>query len=515
MIITIRDCMGLPAFENAKVYASEELLDKKIKSVSVLEGTKPSDIIDRCDLENQMVVTGFFGIREDAKAQCVMVEEISKRNCAALVLHAVGRIVEKVDQELIEMCQKIELPLIVIDESKEILLSEIIEEVSQKLFYGATAIENRLISNTVFDLLNFEKYADFTSAIKAAARNNNFQLIVLSPDFNPVLTVENQYKTTVDKAIRMGREKAVEKRSSLYTAIEVDGVLTYWGPISIQGSGYYMFIVDNEDSYSKDEIIKLADIIEIAMGMWKYTPAKDQKAEFIKALRRGNANIAYALKEEAGIDESKILSVFLGNGFSMVEIQPIIDKYCNEHHLNIIQIIEGDETFGIVLGDSSRTVCSKLYEEIKTKDSRIFHVTGVESVESACDAFRLINETAVFTQKIFPFKRAFSKYDLSLISNCNNIQLRGGFIKKNYIKLLEPFEADKSQKGRQLLETLETFVLDAGMNGSKTAEIMNIHTNTVQYRLKKISDLLGAEITANRVIPGLTIALALKRLERA
>jgi sugar diacid utilization regulator len=199
----------------------------------------------------------------------------------------------------------------------------------------------------------------------------------------------------------------------------------------------------------------------------------------------------------------------------MVEIQPIIDKYCNEHHLNIIQIIEGDETFGIVLGDSSRTVCSKLYEEIKTKDSRIFHVTGVESVESACDAFRLINETAVFTQKIFPFKRAFSKYDLSLISNCNNIQLRGGFIKKNYIKLLEPFEADKSQKGRQLLETLETFVLDAGMNGSKTAEIMNIHTNTVQYRLKKISDLLGAEITANRVIPGLTIALALKRLERA
>ena len=43
---------------------------------------------------------------------------------------------------------------------------------------------------------------------------------------------------------------------------------------------------------------------------------------------------------------------------------------------------------------------------------------------------------------------------------------------------------------------------------------MHIHTNTVQYRLKKINDILGAEITGNRVIPGLTIALALKRLER-
>ena len=70
-------------------------------------------------------------------------------------------------------------------------------------------------------------------------------------------------------------------------------------------------------------------------------------------------------------------------------------------------------------------------------------------------------------------------------------------------------------KGRQLLETLETFVLDAGMNSSKTSDFMRIHPNTVQYRLKKINELLGAEITGNRIIPGLTIALALKRIERA
>ena len=52
------------------------------------------------------------------------------------------------------------------------------------------------------------------------------------------------------------------------------------------------------------------------------------------------------------------------------------------------------------------------------------------------------------------------------------------------------------------------------MNSGKTAEFMGIHTNTVQYRLKRINDVLGVEITGNRVIPGLTIALALKRLER-
>lgn len=90
-----------------------------------------------------------------------------------------------------------------------------------------------------------------------------------------------------------------------------------------------------------------------------------------------------------------------------------------------------------------------------------------------------------------------------------------GYIKKNYLELLEVFKQMGENKGKQLLDTLETFVLDAGMNSGKTADFMDIHTNTVQYRLKKINELFGrVEITGNRVIPGLTIALALKRLER-
>ena len=86
--------------------------------------------------------------------------------------------------------------------------------------------------------------------------------------------------------------------------------------------------------------------------------------------------------------------------------------------------------------------------------------------------------------------------------------------RRMYLDLLEPFEREVSHnKGRMLIDTLSTFVLDAGMNSNRTAEFMDIHNNTVQYRLKKANEILGAEMTANRVIPGLTMALALKRLE--
>ncbi|MDE8735424.1 PucR family transcriptional regulator, partial [Eubacteriales bacterium DFI.9.88] len=91
---------------------------------------------------------------------------------------------------------------------------------------------NRLISNTIFHLLNFEKHSNFQSAVRESAINNDFQLILLSEDFNPILSVETRHKATIAEAIRMGKEREVEKQSEVYTMIDVNGVLTYWGPVT-------------------------------------------------------------------------------------------------------------------------------------------------------------------------------------------------------------------------------------------------------------------------------------------
>ncbi len=109
----------------------------------------------------------------------------------------------------------------------------------------------------------------------------------------------------------------------------------------------------------------------------------------------------------------------------------------------------------------------------------------------------------------------FTKYELTLVSNCIDIYNRGGVVKKSYMELLEGFDALGNHKSKQLLDTLSTFVLDAGMNSANTSKFMDIHNNTVQYRLKKINEVLGVEITGHRVIPGLTMALALKRISEA
>lgn len=522
MKLTVNDCLQLEALAAYKLLAGKRNLENKVGSVSVLDAGNAHAAIEENGIREQLVLTSFSGVDSLAEKKRIL-SALTREGVSALVLfHQEGRGAKDLSALAVE-AEKIGIPLIQIPEESHVRYADVINQVTDRVLYG-DSFKNGLINNTIYHLLNFEKHNDFRLALKDAAISNEFQVVLLSKDFNPILTVETRQRTTIADAIRMGKEKDVEK-NSVYTFIDVNGVLTYWGPITINGEKHFLFIVDNEDNYSAGEITKLAEIIELAMGMWKFTPERDVRAEFLKALVRNNKSLAYSLKDEMNILSEDVLSVFYAKGINTQQARHILSEFETREHMEIMRIEEDDETYGLIMkmpgrrssDTNPKLAALQLFDHLKegSKTVRIFHATGIDGIEGAADAFRLIGETWTFVESVFPYKRVFTKYELALVINCINLQVQGGHLKKNYMDLLEPFYREMGEnKARQLLETLETFVLDAGMNSGKTSTFMGIHTNTVQYRLKRINEVLGAEITGNRVIPGLTMALALKRLER-
>lgn len=521
MKVTVRDCLQLDSFRNCIVVAGERKIENRVKAVSVMDESEVAEAVKSSGSPGMMALTTFAGMKNDVKIQCETIKALAAEGIAAMVYFPREHGVKSVDKEVISTADEAGLPFLVMAGDISGDYSRIISDVMEHVLFGNN-FKNSLINNTIFHLLNFEKYASFQQALHEAAVSNEFQVVLLSEEFNPVFAVETRHQTTINEAIRRGREVALNP-GNLYSLIDIDGVLTYWGLVNINNDRYYLCIVDNEDNYSAGEITKLAEIIELAMGMWKYTPERDAKAELVKSLMRGNKSLAYSLREEAGVKTGDIISVFYAKHIETRRSDEIIDGFVKEGVIDVIKIAEEDESYALILKGKKfrddeenldKAVCTRLFDELKeNKAVRIFHVTGVDGIEGAGDGFRLIGETWAFVENIFPYKRVFSKYELALVAACINIQVQGGHLKKNFMDLLEPFRKEGDNKMRQLLETLETFVLDAGMNSGKTSEFMGIHTNTVQYRLKKINEILGAEITGNRVIPGLTIALALRRLE--
>ena len=141
----------------------------------------------------------------------------------------------------------------------------------------------------------------------------------------------------------------------------------------------------------------------------------------------------------------------------------------------------------------------------------IQHVTGTDGL---CNGFHLINETLGFVNYIFPRKRLFSKFELAFVGNCVSIAFAGGATKRNYLDLVKAFRKSPDKKMRELEETLGVFMLDAGLSTARASRIMGVHSNTIQYRLKRIREILGVDITATTIVPGLMMAMAILRIEK-
>ncbi|MBQ0017944.1 MAG: PucR family transcriptional regulator [Clostridiales bacterium] len=521
MRITVEDCLKLDAFKGCTVLTCRNKTDRRVRSVSVLDEHNLDMGVERNGIKEQMVITHLWSSRDDIEAQKKAVTALGKRGIAALVIYLNENGISKVDEEVLQEAEKANLVIITIEDTGKVTYSMLIEQVLDKILYGHNYSDN-ILNNTIFHLLNFEKHSNFSIALKKAAVANGYQVVLMTEEFNPILTIETRHVISIDDAIQLARHQDAFK-PDVFSKVNIGEIVTYWGYINIEDKKYILVIVDNEDNYSATEMKKLAEIIELAIGMWKYTPERDSRAEFIKSAIRGDLSFCYTLLEESGLKGMQYCSVYYVKSVDDDSFYDIIDKYKKQYGFSILTHADGDDSYGIVYDEEGaergieiKNACLDMYEELKSgrKDVRIFHVTGIETLDAATDGFKLINKTAPYVEAIFPYKRVFSKYEMSTACDCVTLHSGGSSLKKMYLDLIEPFEREVSEnKGKLLLDTLATFVLDAGMNSNKTAEFMQIHNNTVQYRLKRINEILGADMTANRVIPGLTMALALKRLE--
>ena len=523
MKICLNDCLKLDAFRESRVIACANELDRRVKSVSVLDEHDMDMGVERNGVKDQMVITHFWTSKDDIEAQKRAVAGLGEKGVSALVIYLNENGLTKVAEEVIKTAEEVRLPIITIEDNGSITYSMLIEQVMDKILYGETYSDN-ILNNTMYHLLNFEKHSSFPEALRVAALQNNYQVVLMTEEFNTILTVETRHVVKIEDAVHAARKLDAFSMTG-FTRIDVEGIVTYWGFINIKDSRYILVIVDNDDEYSAAEMTKLARSIELAIGMWKYTPDRDSRAEFIKSAVRGDISFCHTLLDEAGLRGMQFTCAFYirNAGDDTATFLEIISKYKKKAGFGLLTTVESGEIYGIIYteggqerGIEVKNACLEMFDELKAvkKDERIFHVTGLERLESCVDGFKMINKTARYMEKVFPFKRVFSKYEISMVSDCVYMQSGSQMQRKMYLDLLEPFEREVSQnKGRMLIETLSTFVLDAGMNSGRTAEFMDIHNNTVQYRLKKANEILGAEMTANRVIPGLTLALALKRLE--
>lgn len=142
-----------------------------------------------------------------------------------------------------------------------------------------------------------------------------------------------------------------------------------------------------------------------------------------------------------------------------------------------------------------RNIVSKIIERVQREHRAILYVGIGNSTEYLEDVRQSRNEAAVAvkvakTMKVEEERILFYKElgVYTLISHVDEPKVLDTYVEEHIGKLLQ---LDAMNKGN-LCETLENY-LNHNCNAKKTAEGMFVHRNTLNYRLKKISEILACD----------------------
>lgn len=109
---------------------------------------------------------------------------------------------------------------------------------------------------------------------------------------------------------------------------------------------------------------------------------------------------------------------------------------------------------------------------------------------------------------IFPYVSGFDSYAIEFALICTDIiKNQEQFFNENKTySLLNKLSDD------YLMKTLSTYILDSNMNSSITADLLYVHTNTINYRINKIKEILQLNLSDTTEIVSLSLALAVRRI---
>ncbi|MEA4852901.1 MAG: helix-turn-helix domain-containing protein [Christensenella sp.] len=152
-------------------------------------------------------------------------------------------------------------------------------------------------------------------------------------------------------------------------------------------------------------------------------------------------------------------------------------------------------------------------EWIKRLDegARLYTFRGIASPAEVRKASWMVCQYETILEKIYRERIVFSGYDLHFAEICKMVLENGGDKAGGSDSLVACL---REEEGGELLRTLETYYLDAEGNSQKTGEILFMHNNTVKYRLHKIRQKLGVDITKMPTNYNIYLALALERLAK-
>jgi DNA-binding PucR family transcriptional regulator len=534
MTVTVADCLKLSSLRESKVLSGIKGLNKIVTDVTVLEYANCSVLVDGLFIGNEIVITAFVSIKDDVEEQCKVIRRLCEAGEVAIILYYVGIFVPKIDEKLLSISNELDFPIICMPQDRfDFRYSEVISQIYELIF------KNRL-KETYFVSGMIERI----SQLREPQLNIDSVLRMLSDRMRCSLLLTNHKDEQIGSAswpmayrwdyndiiVKMRSKMKTIKNNLITIQIKNSGLYILRSVIPLEGHrDLELIAIDEINSIKENELAQAAEVIQLFLSIWKYDICSENRDALVQAILKDeptrmryiskllnfdieSINTMWILKDtENYLDSDELIRK---NNKRLLITKMFLEEYgklalVDIYGKDIVVFMDNPSTVGIV-----NSLVNEFLKHFFESDPNIVIIvyqdlsTTIQTRESYLLSQTVFDEARL----IYPKHHIIGEHELRFAKNCLEVISRGEIAISKILDVLKPLNDYDDSK--ELIETLSSFFLDSQKNMQITGDYLFLHKNTVKYRINKIKQLLGYDISKMPEAYELYTAVAINRLTK-
>lgn len=506
MSITVEECLKLPSLRSGRVIAGRKGLSNIVSSVTVLE------VVDNMIFDfgkpiknSDMVLTSFYTIKDDPKAQRDHIEYMYNSGDACIVLYYLGIWIKDIDPSIIEMGNRLNFPIIVMPENRtDFFYNEVIGEVYEAIFRDRT--NNNDFIDTIASLVSRlpENRQNIATLMRLISDNLKCTFLLSDASLNNVCLSKWPMSNdiTADTISALYENAAATDEYCVETTLNDMPLKVFCVPFSaFEYRNFSLYAADDFGRLTLDDIYRVIELLQIFSKLWDLDSNNILENALVPAIIEGEEEKMYSISEKLGIDIDAINTAIIirpafEHGDTREQLQTMRSliravKDCADAFRKEIII----DTYGIYIIcfivyassiDSDNAYIEEMMDAMDqvTEDYTVAFFPNDDNAKDVRRTYLLYSEYIPHVVEIFPHKKKISYGDLMFAKHCSDMAAEKSEDYRICRNILKPLlEIDASG---ELLHTLAVYYLDADCEVKKTATLLFVHRNTIQYRLSKV-----------------------------
>ena len=532
MSITVADCLKLPSLRNCRVAAGHRGLDHIVHNVSVLEIYDEKLFnLEVPITDSDITLTSFAYIKDNYDLQCKHIEKMYSLGDAAIIIFYVGIYLPEIHPSLIETADRLGFPLLVMPENEvECFYREVIYDI-----YDAVFREQRHEKNLIHNITSMaarlpENKKNLTALLQLISDSLKCTVLISDTGLNSVAISKYPVTNslTAGEICSLYESAAAEDKDCV--TIEYCGrtVHIFHRPFTVfEYRNFSLYIADEFGTLTIDDVYNVIELLQIFSKLWNLDSTNILENSLIASILDGDADRMHQIAGKLSIDISAINTVFflrprIDNLETREKVQlqrqmlKTISSASEYFRGPLLLDIYGPYIVGFIIYSSSEKDDEELVQDMLSSLDTVWEdytISFFPCEKSAADVqqtYALYSENIACAVTIFPHKKILSYGDLLFAERINRLCHGPSGDFRVYRNILSPLFSEND--GKQLLETLAAYYLDAGCEVKETAGLLFIHRNTIQYRLNKIRSITNFQTADPMAASLLQQAVACYRL---